>query len=461
VVGSLDVAAATTLVAPAAPTAPLIAISQAGPIAHRLDPPPEFARLLRGGNRLMSAAADGSFRVVDVATGHTAHTFFGPPDPVVSAEIGPHNRFAVTRHRSGAISLWRLDDGIAPQTDRIAEADAGLGRVRFNRDGTRILVSGPAASAGALYDAETGQIVSVLRDGTRGQFRFTLDGARVVTARTSWDARRGEPVCTFTWPATARPRLVAVSDVRVLVTAAGRSAVFDATTCDQLDAADSTAPVRAADFDADGSIAIGHDDGRIEVTETTLAAVRELARLPSAVDQLASAGAGRWVARAGDALVLLGEVGAPIPLSERARDVSVVGAHIIGLGDVATVWSGAGQPLVVLEPRHPDTTGGVIVSRLEADLVAVTMAQDGRLATAASDGSLRVWADDGRLLMQWWGERPARDVAFSPDGQWLVTVHESSIRLWSTAPETRSPDDIVRGLDAQWPTWRRHAARTN
>ncbi|MCI0398406.1 MAG: hypothetical protein L0322_26215 [Chloroflexi bacterium] len=75
-------------------------------------------------------------------------------------------------------------------------------------------------------------------------------------------------------------------------------------------------------------------------------------------------------------------------------------------------------------------------------LQSVTFSPDGRLVAAGgNDGSVRVWAVDGGELLAEWpaGEgQPIYGLAFSPDGQYLLTSGDNLAQLWAAQawPET-------------------------
>jgi WD40 repeat protein len=73
-------------------------------------------------------------------------------------------------------------------------------------------------------------------------------------------------------------------------------------------------------------------------------------------------------------------------------------------------------------------------------VLSVAFKLDGtRLASSSFDGSIKVWdTASGQELLTLRGHTAETTVAFSPDGNWLVSGGDKTVKLWDGWPWTPS-----------------------
>jgi WD40 repeat protein/serine/threonine protein kinase len=203
------------------------------------------------GQRLLSAAWDGTARIWDVATGKPLHVLNDGKESLLSAAFSPDGRRVVTVGTFGQLRGFGGAESIGGRTYREpVRADQVVfdppvrtdAPIRWVEPISGVSGVGGECPAPRLWDAQTGKRLAVLTtakadDGTSRPLvsaAFTPDGARVVTAgegRTQlWDAEDGKPV-SVKGPAPGGPsELLEDGNRRLRVAldyAAGNGAHFD------------------------------------------------------------------------------------------------------------------------------------------------------------------------------------------------------------------------------------------
>jgi cytochrome c len=107
--------------------------------------------------RLVSASADKTVRVWDVAARQERLRYEGHEDPVVSLALSPDGSFAASATSQGTVDLWELADG-APRRSLYA-ARGPVWALAVAPDG-RTLLSGGADGVVRLWDAQDGHELS-------------------------------------------------------------------------------------------------------------------------------------------------------------------------------------------------------------------------------------------------------------------------------------------------------------
>jgi WD40 repeat protein len=292
--------------------------------------------------------------------------------------------------------------------------------VSWSPDG-RHLVSGHSGGVLRVWDARRGVLLHRMARTRRTilAVAFLPDGQRLAAASDNgavelWDVRSG--ALLFEWRCQEGSLTVAVfsPDGSRLVADAGEGMlgvwhVPGGTLLHRL-RKEEGGP-RAAAFSPDG---------------LRLAVISSLAR-----------GVRVWDARSGALLHRLEtELSGPWSLA-----FSPDGLHLaigFGLSGVVEVWDATGAARVHRLPGLKDELNGIWTMAFSPD--------GQRLVTAATNGTLSVWdARQGVLLHRMEGRKPARQVvAYSPDGQWVVSVSWEKVEVWDGRNGT-----LVRRMEGQ------------
>lgn len=352
------------------------------------------------GTRVLTASADRTARVWDVATGRPVSPPLKHQWSVNAASFSPDGARVVTASSDNTARVWDATTGEA-LTAPLEHEDEVLA-ASFSPDGRRVVTASRDKTA-RVWDATTGKAVAPPLGHKNGLLAasFSPDGARIVTAswdRTArvWDAATGKPLTPPLshpdgWVHTAS---FSPDGARVVTASDDKSArVWDARTGTAL-----TLPfehegcVLSVSFSPDGGrIVTGSDDGVARV----------------------------WDAATGKSLTP--------PLAHRDKVVAVSfspdGKRVVTASQdgTARVWDAAtGKPLTsALE--HAD---GVLTASFSPD--------GARIVTASWDGTARVWNATGSPSTPVF-EHSDKVLAasFSPDGTRVVTAGQDRIaRVW-------------------------------
>jgi WD40 repeat protein len=325
----------------------------------------------------------------------------------------------------------------------IIRQDGYVRSAQFSPD-AKWIVTASETGAACVWEAETGQRVSLMQHGGPvRQAQFSPDGKRVVTAcfdgtARVWDAFSGRPVTDWLKHTKGIVYAEFSSEGKRLVTASddGSARVWDAESgrllAGPLEHSDGQW-VRSARFSLDGKwVTSASKDGTVRVWDATTGQQR-FAPLPvtnACVAQFSpdgkrivtggDDGAQVWEAESGQPVTPLLKQGGCVRSAQFSPDDQLL---VIGADDgIARVWNAqTGQPVT-----PPLKHAGPVRS--------VEFSKDGRqVLTGSYDGTVRLWdSHSGNLLVEplrhsgW-----VRSARFGPDGQRVVSAaDDGTARVW-------------------------------
>jgi WD40 repeat protein len=368
------------------------------------------------GKLIVTAGADGTARIWDVASGRNLHTFAGHDGPVSSAVFSPDGELVVTGSTNGTTRVWDVASGRSLHTLRSSYGGA------FSPDGKRLLTAGPDGTT-RIWDVSSGRGLQTLA-GRAGALplddAFSPDGKLVVTAdfagATVWDVASGRRLRTvgpvklhfacssaYTCPKFASAAFSA--DGKLVVTSSDLVAtrIWDVSSGRTL-----------RTFGTRGSVAAFSPDGKLVVT-----AGRSTPRTWNV-----ASGRGRHILAGTGRPGSFNCVYGPAFSSNSKLVVAISGSCAPGLDSVpgtARVWDAASGRSLLTVTDH---------------IGSAAFSPDGRLVVTGSDeGTARIWdvssSSSPHTLR---GHRDTvEDAAFSPDGRLVVTASaDGTARLWRT-----------------------------
>lgn len=429
-----------------------------GPLRATLEPPGgPLLRTLEGhrgrvtsvalsgdGQWAISASADRTLKVWEVATGREQHTLKGHTGGVNSVALSGDGRLAVTASSDRTLKVWEVATGRERYT--LKEHTGGVNSVALSGDG-RLAVSASADRTLKVWEVDTGRVRYTLKGHTGGVNSVALseNGRLAVTASDDstlkvWDLDTGKESRTLSGHEAEVLGVALRKDGRLAVSASkdGTLKVWDLTTGDETQTLKGhEGEVQGVALSSDGQVAVSASkDGTLKVWN--LATGDETHTLPGHTDWVwgvALNGDGRLaVSASADRTLKVWEVTTMrehLTLSY-ARGVGGValnrdGQMAVSASDDGTlkVWEVAtGRELRTLE-GHEDWVRGVALSG------------DGRLAISASDDwTLNVWeVETGRKLRPLMGHKDwVRGVALSRDGEVAISASlDRTLKVWEVA----------------------------
>ncbi|MEU6407055.1 hypothetical protein [Streptomyces sp. NPDC046985] len=438
------------------------------------------------GRSLATAGADGTVRVIDLATG-ASRIVVRCPDILSSAVFSRDGRTAATISAQGAVRLWDVATG-RPGRSFVDDADSDDSTAAFSPDGHTLAIAGLVTVR--LWDTGTGRLRRALK-GNFGQVwsvAFSSDGSTLATTgydRTVrlWDAATGRAVTVLPRGAEM-DRAVSASfspDGRTLATGGDNGTVrlWDAAydrprailrykNLIRSMAFSSESQAVAADVSrssrhdsARSALRVATDpttealtpDGRTLITADVDGALRLEDLATGRARRATVSGIASSVSLSPDGHILatssrLGQRGRPFNSKVQLWDAST--------GTLRTTLTHEGDdPVLLFSPDgHSLATGfsdgaGVVqlwdaaTGRLRATLAehtdasSLAFSHDGRtLAAGGYDGTVHIWdTAGGRPHAPLIGHADVvGSVDFSPDGRTLASASpDGTVRLWDTA----------------------------
>jgi WD40 repeat protein len=335
------------------------------------------------GRTLVSSGQDGTVRFWDVATGRPLRTLAAHPTEVNRAGFAPDGLTVATAGDDGEIRLWDVATGGLKATIAAHRGEAGVG---FAPDGRLLISFGRHDHLVKLWDVATRQQLASVKasEVALEHGAVSPDGATLATAADDGYVRL--------WNLAD---LTALKSVRV-----------------------HSGPVYGLAFSNDGArFAAADAGGRITTwlrpSRKPLGGSRDPAQSAEGPDTFFPALPADSHAVAflpGDHMVVSADSQADLRLSDAdtGRDLALLNGH------TGKIWGVS---------ISPDRT---------------------TFATASGDGSVKLWST--RLPERWItipAANTAGPIAFSPDGQTLVTADAVDI----TSADARAPKLVLRGFD--------------
>ena len=322
--------------------------------------------------------------------------------------------------------------------------DAGVGRVRFSPDGTRLATA--SADAG-VWDAATGRRLLTLRhEAPVIRVEWSPDGGRLATVSEDgsvalWDAASGRRLFTADGATPAQAAIFSPDSARVAVVGKNDAVELWDVASERRVAMLRTStragqyPVGSvAAFSPDGAqLAVGDSGGVVRLWDRAARAVGSLEGAPGRVSFVRYAPDGRSLVVAhhgGQVLVWNVAQKSVLQRFHHSADANAAwfspdGRRVASasIDRTAVIWDVAtGRALATL--AHA------------ASVTQLAWSPDGaQVATASDDGNVHLWdGRTGRSLAARFGHRgPVKDIVFAGDGKRMASASiDSSAIVWST-----------------------------
>ena len=368
------------------------------------------------GTRVVSGEADGKAVIWDIRSTKAVVTLTGHADAVLDAVFSADEKYVLTASRDRTLRIWDASTGST--LIELRGHTAPVTSAAFSPDG-RTILSASEDSTARTWLARTGVPLAVLRghQATVTSASFSGDGRRAVTTSLDgsarvWDVSEGR-VVWFTGHTSAVNSIAFNSDTTRLVTASddGTVRVWNAKTgVQEGEVGNHRNEMLTAAFSPDGSTLITGSAGLPVQVWNTQQPDRPIASLGT-----------------GD------PNGAVVPMPVYSRDGRWIAT--IGVDAHARVWDARSYTLATdfkIEPTTEDRSNRVIGAAFSPDSsrFAALVSLDRKAFVwdlQKSNAPLTLPADDPKTAH----DDSLTDIAFSPDGQLIVTGSgDQSARVW-------------------------------
>jgi WD40 repeat protein/Tfp pilus assembly protein PilF len=406
----------------------------------------ESVALSPDGRQIASASRDNTVRLWDLARGLEIRAFTGHSDSVLSVAFSPDGRQIASASQDNTVRLWDLASGreIRAFTGHSFEVLS----VAFSPDGRQIASAGFDKTV-RLWDLASGREIRAFTghsDWVRS-VAFSPDGRQIASASSDqtvrlWDLASGREIRAFTGHSHSVQSVAFSPDGRQIASASLDNTVrlWDLTSGREIRAfTGHSDSVQSVAFSPDGrQIATASFDETFRLWD--LASGREIRSFSGhsgEVISVAFSPDGRQIASAGaDTAVRLWDLAS-------GREIRAFTGHSAAVLSIAFRPDGrqiasAGADKTV---RLWDLASGREIGAFtghSGSVLSVAFSQDGRqIASASRDQTVRLWdLASGREIRTFTGQRgrSMSSIAFSPDGRQIAFDSSDEIfRLWDLA----------------------------
>lgn len=409
---------------------------------------------LPDGRSFVSASADRTLKLWDVATGTAIRTFNGHGHGVWTLALAADGRSLVSGSRDGSIRIWDLASG---NTVRALKRDGS--RVHAVALAGDLLLSGHDDGSVTVWDATTGALLRKLEGHLErvralavaplpAGSRHGPAGAPLV-ASASWDGtvklwepRAGRLLATLGDHAGDVFTVALAPDARRLY-AAGTGNVVQIWDVErgalEAELRGHTATICQLALTADGQGVLSASwDGTVRRWDVARRTGTVVARHGSRVYAVAPSPDGRRVLASGEGGVINLWSLAPATSTSLALDAGASNdLRTVALspdGRLVATGSSAGTAAIY------DVATGLRLRAFAGHTARVTSVAfaGAALVSASEDGSAAVWdVASGRLRARWPAGAPINTVAVAPDGGELLLATAESSGLWTLGGERR------------------------
>lgn len=382
---------------------------------------PDFASLLAVQAYRTSPTREATAALYAAAALPLRKRLVSGTERVYSIALSPDGHTLATHSRDGKVRIWDLPEGRLRHTSPTGHS--GSEAAAFSPDGRTFAVatSGDTGVRVGLWDAVTGRKLRTFTvpDGAVRGLDFSPDGRAVAVSSPAavrvWDVASGRERRSFTRQSDPQAVAFGPDGRTVAVVNGGRIRVWDMATGRPRPGHESHGVHDGVVFSPDGrAYAVARPDGSVQLRETATGVVRRTIRERTAP----------W---------------SKVAFAPDGRTLAITGPD----GTVRLRDTASGTARAAVAPGHHG----------RQDL-RVALSMDGRtLVTSDSDSVIRVHrvsADRPRTTLSDQHSAYITDVAFSPDGRRVGTVHQGppgrgSVGLWDARTGDR---EATSTLDA-------------
>jgi WD40 repeat protein len=378
------------------------------------------------GKFVATASDDATARIWDASSGREITVMDGHVNSVRDVEFSPDGATLVTASYDETARLWDAKSG--REVVVLRGHGLGVNAVAFSPDGGRVATASFDDTA-RLWDVDSGAIVSVLEGHERSvaAVAFSADGARLLTASSDgtvrvWDAVDGNEITVL------RGHEQAIQHLSL------------GPTGDRFATASADGTVRV--WDTDGlsgqRLLLRHKGGSgSNILISAVFSPSGGSLLTTSFDSTARV----WNAADGAEVAILGGHRAPVISAVFSPDERYV-VTVTPNGE-ARLWEI--RTARVIAVLHGDDANPVVLQDAPVLNVA-SFSPDGSRVIVAAGRTAGLWdVPEGELIAELRGhEKNINNVAFSPDGQHIITAsYDRTARIWNA--ETGAERAVLAG----------------